>query len=137
MIIKTNSPEETKKLAASIAQENKGNIFALFGDLGAGKTAFVQGFAKGLNIKDKILSPTFVFIREHNIPNTNRKLYHLDLYRIENIDDIQQLGIQDLLNSDSIVLIEWAEKIEKILPKNTTKIRIEKLKSDGRKITIT
>ncbi len=148
---KTYSPEETKKVASDLAKKITSGTIALSGELGAGKTTFVQGFAKGLGIKDKIISPTFVLIRQHkfnekNLParlakaSTKRAgrqvLYHIDLYRLEGNIDIKELGIEELiLNTNNIILIEWAEKIEKYLPKNLVKINIEK-KLDYRLITI-
>ncbi len=136
----TNSEKETKKLAQDLAkriqQENLGNVVALNGDLGAGKTTFVQGFAQGLGIKEKIISPTFVLIRQHLIPGGNL-LYHIDLYRLNNEKGFEELGLKELLdNPNNLLLIEWAEKIEKYLPKNTVKIRIEKMNPKQRKFTV-
>lgn len=131
----TNSPQETKKLAGNLARKLKGGIIALSGDLGTGKTTFVQGFAKGLGIKDKIISPTFVLIRQHKIPKSSRTLYHIDLYRIEGVDS-KKLGLEDIWsNPANITLIEWAEKIEE-LPKNTIKISIIKKGTNKRVLSI-
>src|SRR3989344_3069947 len=119
----SHSEEETKNNAQNIAQNLSNNIIALTGELGAGKTIFAQGFAKGLRIKEKIVSPTFVLIRQHPIPNTNQTLYHIDLYRIE---QFESLGLKEIMADQSnIVLIEWAQKL-KDLPKNTIKILIQK-----------
>lgn len=129
----TNSEKETNSLAEKLAQSLHGNIFALTGELGAGKTIFVQGFAKGLGIREKIISPTFVLIRQHKIPHTEKTFYHIDLYRIE---DISNLGFQEILsNPNHIVLIEWAEKM-KNLPKNTIKISIQKEDRNKRMIIL-
>src|SRR3989344_9469073 len=119
----TNSEKETKELAKKIAQNRKNNIIALTGPLGAGKTIFVQGFAQGLGIKDKIISPTFVLVRQHgNLPAGRQVFYHVDLYRV---DDFKDLGLEEILsNKNNIVLIEWAEKL-KTLPKGTIKISIQ------------
>lgn len=135
----SSSASQTKQIAADFAKSlnGKGAIVALFGDLGAGKTTFVQGFAEGLKIQDKIISPTFVLTRQHRIPETDRTLYHIDLYRLDEEKQFNQLGLQDLLHtSEDIVLIEWAEKIEKQLPKDTICIYIEKTSDSIRKITI-
>lgn len=130
----SRSADETKAIAAKLAKVSKSNIFALTGNLGAGKTIFAQGFAKGLGIKDKIISPTFVLIRQHNIPNTSKIFYHIDLYRPENCN---HLGLEEILSDkNSVILIEWAEKIERILPKHTIKINITKDKSYCRFISI-
>lgn len=132
----TNSTQETQKFAEQLAESFKnGGIIALTGDLGAGKTTFVQGFAKGLGIKEKVISPTFVLIRQHLVPNTNQTLYHLDLYRLE--DSFEQIGLQELFTEKgAIVLIEWSEKIANQLPANATKVNIEKTGESSRKITI-
>lgn len=132
----SNSDTQTKKIAAELAKETKNHIFALSGELGAGKTVFVQGFAKALGIKDKIISPTFVLMRQHQIPNTKKVLYHIDLYRLENITDVEQLGLEEIWsNPNNIVLIEWAEKLNR-LPKETTKISIGKAGPNKRKFLI-
>lgn len=132
----THSENETKNLAKKISKEIKGRVFALYGDLGVGKTTFVQGFAQGLGIKDKIISPTFVLIRQHLIPKTKKILYHVDLYRLENPEDTKHLGIEEIMeNPDNIVLIEWAERVNNLLPKNTLKISIENIGENNRKIT--
>ncbi|MDP3758593.1 MAG: tRNA (adenosine(37)-N6)-threonylcarbamoyltransferase complex ATPase subunit type 1 TsaE [Candidatus Daviesbacteria bacterium] len=123
----SHSENETKKIAEEFAKKTKGHIFALTGELGAGKTIFVQGFAKGLGVKDKIISPTFVLIRQHQIPKSSKTLYHIDLYRLENTESLKHLGLEEILSDpNNTILIEWAEKIEKFLPKNTIKIKITK-----------
>lgn len=133
---KSNSQQETKKIAADFAKLTKANIFALTGELGAGKTIFVQGFAKELGIKEKIISPTFVLIRQHRIPKCKKVLYHIDLYRLDHAEDFKQLGLSEILsNQDSIVLIEWAEKLKE-LPKKSVKINITKDGDLNRIITI-
>ena len=133
----SNSEEETKQIARKITKETKSRFFALSGELGAGKTVFAQGFAKGLGIKEKIISPTFVLIRQHQIPKTKKVLYHIDLYRLENIESLKQLGIEEICSySNNIILIEWADKIEKILPADTLKISIAKIENTKRLIII-
>ncbi len=135
----SGSEDETKKIAETFAKETRANIFALTGELGAGKTIFAQGFAKGLGIKDKIISPTFVLIRQHKIPNTRgaygtkKVLYHIDLYRLM---EFNQLGLEEIFsNKNNVVLIEWGEKIKE-LPKGTIKISIQKENNNKRKILI-
>ena len=133
----SHSEDETKKIASSIAQEIESGVIALTGELGSGKTIFVQGFAKGLRIREKIISPTFVLIRQHKLPDGKKTLYHIDLYRLEGKINIKQLGIKEiLLNPENLVLIEWAEKIKKDLPEKTIKINIEKKGTTERLITI-
>lgn len=130
----SHSADETKAIAAELAKVSQSNIFALTGELGAGKTTFVQGFAKGLGIKEKIISPTFILIKQHQIPNAKNVFYHIDLYRLANFS---QLGFDEILsNPNNIILIEWGEKIKEILPKNTIKINITKEEPYCRLISI-
>lgn len=135
----TQTAEETKEIGRRLSASVKetGGIFALSGDLGAGKTTFVQGFAEGLGISSRINSPTFIIVRTYDAGN--RKLYHVDLYRLEdNIEsEIEQLGLKEAMNNErDIILIEWAEKIKDLLPKRTKWIKFENLELDKRKITI-
>lgn len=110
---------------------------ALIGDLGSGKTTFTQGFARALGIHEKIASPTFTLIRQHELPDRNRTLYHLDLYRLEEIN-VDELGLTDLFNqTQDIILIEWAEKLGDQLPKNALAIRFKHLTDNKREIEIT
>lgn len=116
--------------------KSKGGIIALIGDLGSGKTTFTQGFAQALGINDKINSPTFTLIRQHQLPNLDRTLYHLDLYRLEKVN-LGELGLLDLFQQkNDIVLIEWAEKLGKQLPKNAIIINFKHLGNDQREINI-
>ena len=129
----SHSEKETKNLAKKLAKKLTG-VIALIGELGSGKTTFAQGFAAGLGIKEKIISPTFVLIRQHRIPKTEKTLYHIDLYRIE--EDFSKLGLKEILeNPNNIILIEWAEKL-KDLPKSATKILIKKQDANKRVITL-
>lgn len=131
----TNSDKETRLLAGEIAQGFKKGVIALYGELGAGKTTFVQGFAKSLGIKDKILSPTFVLIRQHSLAN-NQTFYHIDLYRLEKTKDLKSIGMDEILsNLENITLIEWADRLSH-LPKQTVKIEIEKLSAEKRLIKV-
>ncbi len=130
----TNSESETKSLAKRLSRRFISGVIALTGELGAGKTTFVQGFAEGLGIKEKIISPTFVLIRQHQIPDSPKTFFHIDLYRLETIDAIKSLGLEELFND--LVLIEWAEKGQKLLPKNSVFIKFEKLADEQRKITV-
>ena len=133
----TNSDKETKLLAKKMARKIKYRVIALFGELGAGKTTFVQGFAKGLNIKEKIISPTFVLIRQHPIPETNKFFYHIDLYRLNSGDNLKTIGLSEVLSDpQNLVIIEWAEKAEDYLPKKTVKVTIEKKGGTRREITV-
>jgi tRNA threonylcarbamoyladenosine biosynthesis protein TsaE len=137
MLVNSNSLLETQNLAKKLAKKyREGAVIALSGDLGAGKTSFVQGFAQGLGIKDKIISPTFVVIRQHQIQGSER-LFHVDLYRLEGDLNINELGLKELFDDKSnLVLIEWPEKIAKDLPEETIYINFKKLSESEREITI-
>lgn len=118
----TTSSEETKKLAKKIGNSlNGGETLALIGEMGAGKTTFVQGLAEGLGIGSRVMSPTFVVMREHE-GEKPIVLIHVDLYRFENNieHEIDSLGLRDVLGkSKYVVAIEWAERARKLLPKDT------------------
>lgn len=116
----TKSAKETQKLGKMLASElSSGRIIGLMGDLGGGKTTFTQGVASGLGIKKNVISPTFVFWRRYNVPKKKKLKYlcHLDLYRLQNPEEIYSLGIDEYWRrNDTVCLIEWAEKIKRYLP---------------------
>lgn len=139
----TDSNIETQKVAENfvprsgilLRRTRNPIIIALYGELGSGKTTFVQGLAKGLGIKRRIISPTFVIVRSYKLGA--RSFYHIDLYRIENEREIEGLGIEEVMNDpQNIVAIEWAEKIAKLLPKKRADIYFEYLSENKRKIKI-
>jgi len=142
------SAAETEKFVQIFAKNLRGGeVIGLIGELGSGKTAFVKGLAKGLGIQEPITSPTFVVLREYNIlrpklhlrgvVNMVRKLIHVDAYRLEKIEEIKSAGIEDYWGrKDAIMVIEWAEKIKKILPKNTIYIRFKHISENIREISI-
>lgn len=139
MTYQTNSAEETQKIASTIAEKFRhGGIIALFGPLGAGKTTFTSGFAQGLGIKARLISPTFILMRQYEIPgNLQGKLFHIDLYRLDNVKDIESLGLSEIFtNPHNIVLIEWADKLGNLLPKEAVKIRLKPLSENGREIEV-
>lgn len=151
MEILSKSPGQTKKLGQAIAKKifktklgEKALILALEGDLGGGKTAFLQGFAKGLGIKEKILSPTFIIMRKFKIRKNScsnsckfASFYHIDCYRIKRPKEILDLGFKEIIsNPKNIVAIEWANKIQKILPKNVFWIHFEFVSRNIRKIML-
>jgi len=132
----SSSAAKTQGVASQIAKDFTNGVIALSGDLGAGKTTFTQGFAEALGIKDKIISPTFVLIRQHPIPNSDKTLFHIDLYRLEEIN-FKETGIQEIIDSpNNIVLIEWAEKAKDQLPENTLWINFKNLEENKREIQI-
>lgn len=129
--------DETYKIGESIGSlVNSGDIICLIGDLGTGKTHLTKGIAKGLNIKDNITSPTFTIVNEY----TGRlKLYHFDVYRVNDPDEIAAIGFDEYIFSDGVSIIEWANYIEELIPPNKLTITIEKLPKLGdnyRKINI-
>src|SRR5664279_132953 len=121
-VVITNSFEETQQLGNSFAAQLKGGeVLALYGDLGSGKTTFMQGLAKGLGVIKTIISPTFIIMRTYD--TGSMKLYHVDLYRIENEKDVNGLGLFELMEDpENIVAIEWPDKIENLLPEKTIAI---------------
>lgn len=136
----TNSFEETRQLGRNFASKIfDTRVVALHGDLGSGKTTFVQGFAEGLGITKKIISPTFIIMRTYELKDhqTKKFFYHVDLYRIESIHDVEGLGLLEIMNDpDNIVVIEWPEKIENSLPNDRKDLFFTYLGEDKREITI-
>ncbi|SEI75429.1 tRNA threonylcarbamoyladenosine biosynthesis protein TsaE [Lachnospiraceae bacterium A10] len=138
MIIETNSPEETKELGRKIGQEAKpGDVYALLGDLGVGKTIFTKGVAEGLGITEPINSPTFTIVQEYE--EGRMPFYHFDVYRIGDVEEMDEIGFDDYVYGEGMCLIEWANLIEEILPDHVKTITIEKDLEKGfdyRRITI-
>ena len=138
VIIETENPEETFALGQKIGRAaTPGQVYTLTGDLGVGKTVFTQGVASGLGITEPVNSPTFTIVQvyeEGRLP-----FYHFDVYRIGDIEEMEEIGYDDYFFGQGICLIEWAELIEEILPENRISITIEKDLSRGfdyRRITI-
>lgn len=134
--IRSQSQKETLLLGKKIAQILKGNtLICLFGELGSGKTTLTKGIAQGLGInKNKIISPSFVLAREYKFKRTT--LYHLDLYRLKRINELYSLGYENYLYPNGITIIEWADRIEGILPKEFLKIELEHLTPNERLIKL-
>lgn len=134
----TRSLDETKQLAAKIAKKvERGVIIALIGDLGTGKTIFAQGFAKAMGISETVGSPTFKLISEYK--GSKSWLYHIDCYRLKNAQQFINIGGEEYLTTATgITLIEWADVIEEILPKDTIIIKLKRIigKSNHREIII-
>ena len=126
----THSPEQTQNLGTSIGEiARPGDVFLLVGKLGSGKTCLTQGIAWGLGIKEYAMSPSFVIVRElyGRLP-----LYHIDLYRLDRIEESMEVGLDDYLYGKGVCVVEWAEKALSILPKNYLLIKINYLSETGR-----
>lgn len=148
----SRSAEETINFAQKFTQKLKGGeIIGLIGELGSGKTTFVKGLAEGLGVKEPITSPTFVILKEYafrhailrplihlrGVSKRLRKFVHIDAYRVENLDDIKSVGVEDYLGrKDVVMVIEWAEKIREILPETTIYIEFKFVDEKSRKIVI-
>lgn len=139
MIIETNTAKETFEFGKSLGEDaTPGAVYTLIGDLGVGKTVLTQGLARGLEIQEPISSPTFTIVQvyeEGRLP-----LYHFDVYRIGDVEEMEEIGYEDYFYGEGVSLIEWANLIEEILPEKYTEIKIEKNLEKGfdyRKITVT
>lgn len=138
MVIETNSAEETFQLGEKLGRlAIPGQIYTLNGDLGVGKTVFTQGVARGLGIKEPVNSPTFTIVQEYE--DGRMPFYHFDVYRIGDLEEMEEIGYDDYFFGDGICLVEWAELIEELLPDSIISVTIEKNPEKGfdyRKITI-
>lgn len=138
MIHVSNSPEETMEIGRRIGLKAKrGQIYCLVGDLGVGKTMFTKGFAKGIGIEEHITSPTFTIINSYNNPNI--PLYHFDVYRIQELEEMDEIGYEDYFYGEGISFIEWANYIEELIPEQAIWIYIHKNLTKGldyREITL-
>ncbi len=130
--------EDTFQIGYALGKKaKKGELYCLNGDLGVGKTVFTQGFAKGLGIEDAVNSPTFTIVQEYE--GSGLPLYHFDVYRIADVEEMEEIGYQDYFYGNGVCLIEWSELIDEILPKIKTTIFICKELEKGfdyRKIII-
>ena len=130
----TNSPEETISFAQKVgAKLTGGDVVAYKGSMGAGKTTFTRGLAIGMGLPDEVISPTFALVNEYRGEIT---LYHFDMYRIQNSDDLETTGFYDYISDDNVLAIEWSENISDCLPEKTIFITIKRIDEDTREITI-
>lgn len=124
MVYETHNEEETRKIGQQLGESAKpGQIFCLNGDLGVGKTVFTKGFALGLGITEHITSPTFTII---NVYEGRLNFYHFDVYRIDDPDELYELGYEEYFFGDGVCLIEWAELVSELLPDDVININITK-----------
>ena len=136
--METFSAQETFELGRKLGiQAARGDVFCLLGDLGVGKTVLTQGFAEGLGINEPISSPTFTIVQEYE--EGRLPFYHFDVYRIGDVEEMEEIGFDDYIYGEGVCLVEWADKISDILPDDYVVIRIEKNLEKGfdyRKITL-
>ena len=130
----THSPEETEKIGEALAKSlQPGTILAYRGDLGAGKTAFIRGLARGLGCKETVTSPTYTIVNEYlggRLP-----LFHFDMYRLASSDDLWDIGWEDYLDREGVCAVEWSENVQDAM-ENAVTVTIEKLGENTRRITI-
>ena len=127
-----------EKLARDLASREDGNILCLYGQLGSGKTTFTQGFAWGLGITSRLLSPTFIIVRRYQIPKKESYLYHVDLYRLNKVTEMEEIGLPEIFaDPASYTVVEWAERLGELLPNNRIDIRFEVMDDERHIVTIT
>lgn len=137
-VIETNSPEDTLALGRTLGEKAQpGEVYTLIGDLGVGKTVLTQGIAEGLGIREPICSPTFTIVQVYE--EGRMPFYHFDVYRIGDIEEMEEIGYEDCFYGEGLTMIEWANLIEELLPGRRREITIEKDLARGfdyRRITI-
>lgn len=134
-VFETHSRAETEALGEIIAKEtSKGTVFAMKGDLGAGKTCFTSGFARGMGYSGDVCSPTFAIVNEYR--GGRLDIYHFDMYRILGWDDLYTTGYFEALESGGVLIIEWSENIDAALPETYVTVTIERLSENDRRITV-
>ena len=134
MIYLTNSPEQTEEVGAALSKVlSPGTVIAYRGDLGAGKTAFTRGLARGLGVTDPVTSPTYTIVNEYL--GGRMPLFHFDMYRLHSSDDLWDIGWEDYLERGGICAVEWSENVADAMEDAIT-VTIEKLGEDSRRITI-
>lgn len=139
----TKSPSQTRKLGEELARDilkkktSKAVVIGLLGELGSGKTTFLQGFARRLGVRERVLSPTFVLMRKFKVQKSFNHFYHIDCYRLQKPKEILDIGFKEIIsNSKNIAAIEWAEKIKRVLPPETIVLKFEFVDENKRKISL-
>ena len=134
MLVTTHCEEETEALGERLAKcLHAGAVVALYGDLGAGKTAFVRGMARGLDIRESVTSPTFTIVNEY--PG-DPDLFHFDMYRLRSAEELYGIGWEDYLDRNGICVTEWSERIEEALPEDAVRVTIRRLSDTERSVAI-
>ena len=137
MTILTNSEQETEAAGEALAKTlPAGAVVALYGDLGAGKTAFVRGMARGLGLSDRVNSPTFTIVNEYGADSGKPPLFHFDMYRLSGPDELFGVGWDDYLNRGGVVAVEWSEIVEDAFEGDEITVRLTRLGDHERKIEI-
>ncbi len=132
----TKNAQETAEVGARLAGERP-RLVCLYGELGSGKTTFTQGFAKALGVKNRLLSPTFIIVRRYDLPK-NLLFYHVDLYRLNSTDEMEELGLSEIFSDpQAFVVVEWADKLGDLLPTNRIDIHFSVVDNEKHKLTIT
>ncbi len=130
----SRAPDETRKFAAALAELLvPGDVVSLTGELGAGKTAFVQGAARALGVEGPVLSPTFVLVREYK---GDMPIYHVDVYRLEKMQEVHDLGFEDFLDPGGVVFVEWGDAIEALLPDSHLRVELTTEADDTRRLRV-
>jgi tRNA threonylcarbamoyladenosine biosynthesis protein TsaE len=130
----TPSVEETRKAAAALAELlAPGDVVSLTGELGAGKTAFVQGAAPALGVEEPVVSPTFVLVREYR---GEMPIFHVDVYRLDRLQELHDLGFEDLLDPSGIVFVEWGDAVEPMLPDSHLRVELTSEDEDTRRLRL-
>ena len=127
--------KDYKKVSDYLIKNKKSNIFLLSGNMGSGKTTFIQSLCKNFGVLDNVLSPTFSLVNEY-ILNSKLLIYHFDLYRVKSVEELIEIGFDEYIYSKNICLIEWPEIAKEIIPNNNTRIEIEINENLKRNITI-
>lgn len=133
----SHSPEQTRRLASRLASLLRGGeTICLKGSLGAGKTTFAQGIGQGLGIEEPIISPTFTLVREYGPVGNHPAMYHIDFYRLESLDELLTLGLDDYFYSDDVCVVEWPERAEMLLPEERLWIEMRAVDDAKRSLLI-
>ena len=131
----SRGPDETQRIGERLAaQLGAGDVVACIGELGAGKTCFIQGLAHGLGVTSDVTSPTFVLVNQYR---GRLPVYHLDAYRTSSLTELADIGVQEMLHGDGVTVVEWADKLLPLLPPRTITVAITGLGDEPRRITIT
>jgi tRNA threonylcarbamoyladenosine biosynthesis protein TsaE len=132
--VDTTTPAETEAAGARLALDlGSGDVVALTGDLGAGKTCFTQGIARGLGVQGRVVSPTFVLVNEYR---GRLPVHHVDAYRTESLTELLELGLDELFSGDGVTVVEWADKLTPLLPARTIRVHIDGVGDEPRRISI-